>query len=128
MLHFILINLKKECFSLSSFLYCPVEIVKRFNKFVIYYFQYDYLYKTISCLEHLTLSLPKQILIYLLLHKTTTYPTWPDTTSLVSYVKKNLSKTTTTKLYPGKKWETNIRQQGIIKISLSNYVYSIATL
>ena len=63
MLHFILINLKKECFSLSSFLYCPVEIVKRFNKFVIHYFQYDYLYKIISCLEHLTLSLPKQILI-----------------------------------------------------------------
>ena len=42
--------------------------------------------------------------------------------------KKNLSKTTSTKLYLAKKWETNISQQCIKNKRLSNYIYSIATL
>ena len=41
---------------------------------------------------------------------------------------KNLSKTTSTKLYPAKKWETNISQQCIKNKRLSDYIYSIATL
>ena len=41
---------------------------------------------------------------------------------------KHLSKTTTTKFYPAKKWEKNIRKQCIENERLSNYIYSIATL
>ena len=40
----------------------------------------------------------------------------------VSQMKKNLSKTTTTKLYPAQKWETNTTQQGIqINLSLTMF-------
>ena len=41
--------------------------------------------------------------------------------------KKNLSKTTTTKLYPAKKWETNIRQQGI-KINFFLIIFTLLLL
>ena len=41
---------------------------------------------------------------------------------------KKLSKTTTRKLYPAKKWETNIRQQCIKNKRLSDYIYSSTTL
>ena len=43
-------------------------------------------------------------------------------------MEKNLSKTNSTKLYPAKKWETNISQQCIKNKCLSDYIYSIATL
>ena len=41
---------------------------------------------------------------------------------------KNLSKTTTEKLDPAKKWETNIMQQCIKNKRLYDYIYSSATL
>ena len=53
---------------------------------------------------------------------------WPVTTLFVAQMKKNLSKTTTTKLFPAKKWETNIRQQYKKTKRLSDYNYSIATV
>ena len=53
---------------------------------------------------------------------------WPVTTLFVAQMKKNLSKTTTTKLFPAKKWETNIRQQYKKTKHLSDYNYSIATV
>ena len=74
------------------------------------------------------LSPPKQIPIKLLLYKTTTFLMEPTTTFLVSQMKKNLSETTTAKIYPVKKWETNIRQQCIKNNYLSNCIYSIAAL
>ena len=61
------------------------------------------------------LSLRKQIPMQSLLYKTTTCLTQPVTTFFVSQIKKNLSKTTTIKLYPAKKWETYVREQCIKK-------------
>ena len=55
------------------------------------------------------LSSARQSLIQLLLYKMATCLILTATT-FVSQMKKN-SKTTTTKLYPAKKWEKNIRQQ-----------------
>ena len=43
-------------------------------------------------------------------------------------MKKNLSETTSTKLYRAKKWGTNIRQQCIKNKRLSDYIYSTAIL
>ena len=45
---------------------------------------------------------------------------------LSSQMKENLSTTTTTKLYPAKKWKTNIRQQ-CIKINISLILFTSAT-
>ena len=64
---------------------------------------------------------PKQILIQSLLNKTTTCLTRPATSFFVSQMKKNLPKTTTTKFYPAKKWERNIRQQCLKNKRLSDY-------
>ena len=47
---------------------------------------------------------------------------------LVTQMRKNLSKTTTVKLYPSKKWKTNITQQYIKNKCLSDYIYSVASL
>ena len=74
----------------------------------------DHLYKMTTDLRQPMLSLPKQIPIQSLLQKMTTCLTQPATTFFLSQMKKNLSITTTTKLYLAKKWETNIRQQCII--------------
>ena len=73
------------------------------------------------------LSLTKQIPIKLLLGKMTTHLTQPATTFLSPKLK-NLSKTTATKLYPAKKWETTIRKQCIKNKCLHDYIYFIATL
>ena len=73
----------------------------------------DHLYKTTMHLRRPILSPPKQTPIQSLLYKTTTRLTRLATTFFVSQMKKNLSKTTTAKLYPSKEWETNIRQQCI---------------
>ena len=51
------------------------------------------------------MSPPKQITMQSLLYKTTTCLTQPATTFFVSQMKKNLSITATTKIYPVKKWE-----------------------
>ena len=51
----------------------------------------------------------------------------PTTTFFVSQMKKNLSKTSTTKLYPAKKWDTKKATMDKNK-RLSDYIYSIATL
>ena len=51
------------------------------------------------------MSLPKPIPIQLLLYKMTTCLTRAVTTFFVMQMKKTLSKTTTAKLYPAKKWE-----------------------
>ena len=66
----------------------------------------NHLHKMTTRLRWPVLSLPKQIAIQLLLYKTTMSLTRPATTFFVSQVKKNLSKTTATKLYPPSKWET----------------------
>ena len=50
----------------------------------------------------------------------------PATTFFVSQVKQNLSKTTTAKLYPVKKWATRINNNALSDVS--DYIYSIATL
>ena len=71
----------------------------------------NHLYKTITPLRRPMLNLPRQILIQSLLCKMTTCLMQPASTLFVSQMKKNLPKTTTTKLKPAKKWETNIRQQ-----------------
>ena len=47
----------------------------------------------------------------------------PATTSFVPQMNKNLSKTTTTNLYPAEKWETVHKKKGFF-----DYVYSISTL
>ena len=52
----------------------------------------------------------------------------PATTFFCLPNEKHLSKTTTKKFYPAKKWETNIRKQCIENERLSDYIYSIATL
>ena len=74
------------------------------------------------------LSPPKEIPIQSLLYKTATCLMRQATTFIVSQMKKNLSKTTTTNLYPAKKWETNLRQQCIKNRRLTYHNYSIATL
>ena len=61
---------------------------------------YDHLYKTTTPLRQPMLSPPKPISIQLLLYKTTTCLTRAATTFFVPQMKKNLSKTTTAKLYP----------------------------
>ena len=87
----------------------------------------DHLYKTTTRLRRPILGPPEQIPIQSLLYKTTTCLTRPATTFFVSQMKKNLSKTTTTKLYPAKKQETNIGQQGI-KINLSLIIFTLLLL
>ena len=87
----------------------------------------DHLDKMIIHLRQPILCPPKQTPMQLLLYKTTTCITRPATTFFVSQMKKNLSKTTTTRLYPVKKWETNIRQQGI-KINLSLIMFTLLLL
>ena len=82
--------------------------------------------QTTTSIRQTVLSLPKQIPIQPLLYKTTTCLTQPATPFFVSQIQKNLSKTTTSKLYPAKKWETNIRQE-CIKTNNSDYIYSSAT-
>ena len=77
------------------------------------------LYKMTTHLRQPTLSLTKQIPIQMLLYKTTTCLMQPATPYLVSQIKKKLSKTTTTKFYPAKKWEINMRQQCIKNKRLS---------
>ena len=74
------------------------------------------------------LCLPQQILIKSLLHKMIICLMQPATTFFCLPNEKHLSKTTTTKFYPAKKWETNIRKQCIENERLSDYIYSIATL
>ena len=54
-------------------------------------------------------SLSKQIPLQLLLYNTTTSLMPPVTTFFDLQMKKSLSKATTTKLYPAKKWKRNIR-------------------
>ena len=88
----------------------------------------NHLYKTTTRLRQPMLSSPKQIPIQSLLYKRTTCLTQPATTFFVSQMKKTLPKTTTTKPYPVKKWETNIWQQCIKNIFLSDYIYSSANL
>ena len=87
----------------------------------------DHLYKTTTRIRRTMLSTPKQTAIQSLLYRATSCLTRPSTTIFVSQMKKNLSKTTTTKFYPGKKWETNIREQCIKNKRLWLY-YSSATL
>ena len=70
------------------------------------------------------LSLPKQIPIQSLLYKMTTCLTRSANTFFCLPNEKNLSETTTTKLYPAKKWEINVRQQWIKNKCLSDYIYS----
>ena len=82
----------------------------------------DHLYKTTTCLRQPILRPPKQIPIQSLLYKTTTSLMQPATIFFVWQMKKNLSKTTTTKLYPARKWKTNIRQQCINIRHLSDYI------
>ena len=74
------------------------------------------------------LSPPIQILIQSLLYKTTTCLTRSATAFFCLPNEKKLPKTTTTKLYPAKKWETNLRQQRIRNKRLFDYIYVIATL
>ena len=87
----------------------------------------NHLYKTTTCLRRPMLSSPKQISIQSLLYKTTTCLTRPTTTFFVPQMKENLSKRSTTKLYPAKKWDTNKATMDKNK-RLSDYIYSIATL
>ena len=68
-------------------------------------------YKTTTLLRRPMLSPPKKIPRSSLLYKTTICLTRPLTNLFVSQMKENLSKTTTTKLYYVKNWETNIRKQ-----------------
>ena len=83
--------------------------------------------QTTTSIRQPVLSLPKQIPIQPLLYKTTTCLTRPATPFFVSQMKKNLSKTTTTKLYPAKKWETNIRQE-CIKTNNSLIIFTLVLL
>ena len=75
----------------------------------------DHLYKTTPHLRWPMLSPPKPISIKSLLYNTTTCLTQP--------YQKNLSKTTTTKLYPAKKYDTNIRQQTMHKKETCLWLY-----
>ena len=69
----------------------------------------DHLCKTTTHLRWPMLSPLKQTPIPSLLYKTTSCLTRPGTTFFVSQMKKNPSKKTTKKLYPGKKCGTSIR-------------------
>ena len=69
----------------------------------------DHLCKKTTCLRWPMLSLPKQILVQLLLYKTTTCLTQPATTFFVSQRKNSLFKTNTKTLYPAKKCKTKMR-------------------
>ena len=102
-----------------------------FHHLLSYYSQTcwnDYLCKMTTCLRRPVLSPLKQIPIQLLLYKMIICLTWPATTFFVSQMKKALSKMTTTKFYPAKKWETIIWKQCIKNKCFSDYIYSIATL
>ena len=81
-----------------------------------------------TCLRQPLLSPPQQIPIQSLLYKMTTCLTQPVITFFVSQMKKNLSKMTTTKLYPAKNRETIIWKQCVKNKFLPDYIYSIATL
>ena len=63
-----------------------------------------------------------------LLYKTTTCLTRPATTFFDSQMKKTLSKTTTTKLYPAKECEKKHKEQRMKNKRLSDYIYSNANL
>ena len=65
----------------------------------------NHLHKTTTCLRWPVLSPPKQTPIQSLLYKMNTCLTCQQTLFLSPKWKKNMSKTTTTKLYPAKKWE-----------------------
>ena len=99
-------------------LFSLFSLKEYYKRFLILSFIYNvYTVKprqTTTSIRRPMLYPPMQISIQSLLYKTTTCLTQPATTFLVSQMKKNLSITTTTKLYPAKKWETNIRQQCII--------------
>ena len=68
------------------------------------------------------LSLPKQIPVQLLLSKATSNHFFN------SQMKKNLSKTITTKPYPAKECEKKSKEECIKNECLSDYIYSIANL
>ena len=87
----------------------------------------DHLYKTTTRLRRPILSVLKQVPIQSPLHKTTICLTRPATTFFVSQMKKNLSKTTTTKPYPARKWKVKVGQQGI-KINASLIIYTLSLL
>ena len=74
------------------------------------------------------LSPPKQIHVQSLLYKKTACLMRTATTFFDFQMKKSLSKTTTTKLYPAKECEKQHMKLCIKNICLSDYVYSIATL
>ena len=83
----------------------------------------DHLSKTTTRLRRPVLSPPKQIPIQSLLYMTTTCLTRPATTFFfISQMKKKLSKTTATKRYQAKKWETIIWKPCIINISPRLYL------
>ena len=86
----------------------------------------DHLYKTTTHLRRPMLSPPNQILIQSLLYKTNTCLTRPSTTFFCLPNEKKLSKTTTKKLCPVKKWEIN-RQQ-YIKINASLIIFTLLLL
>ena len=72
------------------------------------------------------LSPPKEISVQLLLYKTCLMQ--PATSFFASQMKKNLSKTTTAKLYPAKECKKKLKEQRIKNKRLSDYIYSIANL
>ena len=63
-----------------------------------------------------------------LLYKRTTCLTRPAAIFFDSQMKKTLSKTTTTKLYPAKEWEKKHKEQCMKNKRLSDYIYSNANL
>ena len=106
-------------------------------------------YKTTTCLRQPTLSPPKQIpikfshfkeAVYFLPFRSTLEPPsgfehGTDGLGIQHFKhqaiapneKKKLSKTTTLKFYPTKKWETNIRQQ-CMKINISLIIFALLLL
>ena len=68
------------------------------------------------------LSLPKQIPVQSLLSNATSNHFFD------SQMKKNLSKTITTKLYPAKECEKKHKEECIKNKRFSDYIYSIANL
>ena len=70
------------------------------------------------------LSLPKPFPIQSLLYKTTTCLTQSATNSFVPQKEKKLSKTTTEKLYPAKKWEAMHKKYMSLRLYLL-YCYPI---
>ena len=87
----------------------------------------DHLCKTTIRLRRPMLSPPKQIPVQLLLHKTTICLTRPTTTFFCLSNEKSLSKTTTKKLYPTKKYETNMRNNAR-KINVSLIIFTLLLL